>query len=237
MAQQQTQQKWQSHWRHKQDEGATFYLKRIWFLGIQNMGFAAYIYYLNNYRKDLPLFQKQTLIAAGAGYIVRELLSFIYISPDKRVKNEDLINVVIGNIVFFLPSYFAKSSQLFDDDKNKIINYTSLLLSISGHIFNSFAEMQRKWWMNKPENKGKVYTKGFFGITRHPNYFGDVLFFSGWALLSRDWKPMCLSILMIFTFYNEYIPEIEDFMEKKHGKEWTDYVKKVKSSLIPFVPF
>ena len=39
---------------------------------------------------------------------------------------------------------------------------------------------------------------------------------------------------MIHGFYTEYIPEIEQFMEEKHGKEWTDYAKNVKS-LIPFV--
>eukprot|EP00494_Astrolonche_serrata_P020197 UN20415 len=55
-------------------------------------------------------------------------------------------------------------------------------------MFNSLAELQRKWWLDRPENEGKLYTQGFFSITRHPNYFGDILIFVGWALLTQNWK-------------------------------------------------
>eukprot|EP00483_Globobulimina_turgida_P009509 UN09528 len=210
-----------------------FYLKRIWYLGNLNLGLAAYIYYLKKYKTNLPSFQTQSLIVAASGYVIREFVSFLYTSPSKCLQDKDLFLVVVGHIIYLLPAYFAKSSQLFTSKTNKIINYTSLALSIAGHLFNSYAEMQRKWWCDKKENKGKVYTEGLFSITRHPNYLGDILFITGWHILSRHWVPLILAPIQIYSFYNEYIPEIEGFMEKKHGTEWTDYVNKVKSSLDP----
>ena len=34
----------------------------------------------------------------------------------------------------------------------------------------------------RPENKGKLFTGGLFAVSMHPNYFGDLLWVSGYAL-------------------------------------------------------
>ena len=230
--------KWQQSWRAKQDIGKWYYIKRSWYFGNQLFGVSSMIYYLNNYRSNnLSLIQRNGLIASGFAYILRDLLAFFYTQSTKSIKREDMINIVIGNIMFWIPAYFANNDANNSLQYNQTIYYSSLILQITGHIFNSLSELQRKWWLQKPGNKDKVYTKGFFSITRHPNYFGDLLFMTGWGLLSFNWKVLGLPLLSLFSFYNEYIPEIETFMEGKFGDEWIKYKKNVKSSLIPFTYF
>mmetsp|Transcript_59192 Transcript_59192/g.72391 ORF Transcript_59192/g.72391 Transcript_59192/m.72391 type:complete len:236 (+) Transcript_59192:24-731(+) len=230
--------KWQQSWRAKQDIGKWYYIKRSWYFGNQLFGISSMIYYLNNYRSNnLSLIQRNGLIISGFAYILRDLLAFFYTQSNKSIKREDMINIVIGNIIFWIPAYFANNDANNSLQYNQIIYYSSLILQITGHIFNSLSELQRKWWLQKPGNKDKVYTQGFFSITRHPNYFGDLLFMTGWGLLTFNWKVLGLPLLSLFSFYNEYIPEIETFMEGKFGDEWIEYKKNVKSSLIPFTYF
>eukprot|EP01083_Nonionella_stella_P044352 119437_1 len=228
--------KWKQSWRAMDDVGKWWYLKRAWFLGMQSVGLIGMMYYFKEYRQDLPKVQKQAMIACGAGYVLRDQLAFLYTQNTKPIKKEDLFNVILGHSIYAIPAYLAVSNAKYTETTNKIIYGTSLALSVAGHLFNSFGELQRKWWCAKPENKGRVYTQGFFSITRHPNYFGDVLFTSGWMLLSYNYKSFALIVMEIYGFFNEYIPELEQFMESKHGKEWIQYKQKVKSSLFPFIP-
>merc|ERR1712062_85384 len=106
------------------------------------------------------------------------------------------------------------------------LHIISVIITLTGHIFNSFAELQRKWWLDKPENKGKLYTKGLFALCRHPNYLGELLIFIGWYLLSRNWIPFIMPCLMIYSFYKQYIPEIEDFLAKEFNEDWKNYEQK-----------
>lgn len=108
------------------------------------------------------------------------------------------------------------------------------ILYIAGSIISTLSEYQRKLFKSDSNNKGKLYTDGLFSITRHPNYFADLLLFTGWMTITNNIKMLILPIGMYFGFRKQHIPEIESYLASKYSSQWPDYEKNVKS-LIPFV--
>ena len=122
------------------------------------------------------------------------------------------------------------------------LNSTPLGISaVAGCIFflvgswmNSWAEYSRHVWKRRPENKGRLYTEGLFRVTRHPNYLGDLLSFSGLCLFSGLWFTWIVPILMfvLFTFVN--IPVLDAHLHEHYGKQFEIYAGRT-AKLIPFL--
>ncbi len=74
------------------------------------------------------------------------------------------------------------------------------VLFVVGSWMNSYAEYARHVWKLRPENRGQLYTLGLFRYSRHPNYFGDLLSFSGLCLVSGAWITSVVPILMLMGF-------------------------------------
>ena len=68
-----------------------------------------------------------------------------------------------------------------------VLDYVAVGLVLIGSYLNSWSELQRKWWKAKHDNKGRCYTGGLFRWSMHVNYFGDVVLFSGWTMLTATW--------------------------------------------------
>lgn len=110
----------------------------------------------------------------------------------------------------------------------------AIILFFTGCIMNTGGEILRDKWKRNPVNKGKIYTIGFFKYSRHINYFGDVLWVTAYAIVTRNWYAMSIPILILFffTFYNA--PKLDKYLKSKYGKEYDDYAHKTKM-LIPFI--
>lgn len=61
------------------------------------------------------------------------------------------------------------------------------ILFVVGSWMNSYAEYAQHAWKRRPDNRGRLYTGGLFRYSRHPNYLGDLLSFSGLCLISGAW--------------------------------------------------
>ena len=107
-------------------------------------------------------------------------------------------------------------------------------LFIIGSIFNSGGEYLRYRWKNNPENKGKIYTKGFFHYSRHINYFGDVLWVIAYAFVTKNWCSVSIPVLLFcfFAFYNA--PKLDTYLKGKYGRDYDEYAKSTKM-IIPFI--
>jgi steroid 5-alpha reductase family enzyme len=57
---------------------------------------------------------------------------------------------------------------------------TGIALFAVGSWMNTYAEYGR-------ENRGLLYTQELFRYSRHPNFLGDLLSFSGLCLISGAW--------------------------------------------------
>jgi protein-S-isoprenylcysteine O-methyltransferase Ste14 len=112
--------------------------------------------------------------------------------------------------------------------------FAGAILFVVGSWMNSFAEYQRHIWKRKPQNRGKLYTLGLFRYSMHPNYFGDMLSFSGLCFLSERWITAIIPALMVAGFVFVNIPALDAHLRAKYGVQFDEYARTTRK-LIPFV--
>jgi steroid 5-alpha reductase family enzyme len=103
-----------------------------------------------------------------------------------------------------------------------------------GSAINTVSELLRDAWKKRDENRGKVYTGGLFRYAVHINYFGDVLWVLGLALISgRAWSLLVpASLFAFFAFFNG--PVLDRHLEEKYGDPFREYSGRT-AKIIPFV--
>ena len=116
-------------------------------------------------------------------------------------KKEDIRYVKLkkkyGNFGMYLISYLIQVlliaivslplQVLFYSDLSLNINFISILgiiISVIGIFIESLADIQLTKFKNDLSNDGKVMNKGLWKYSRHPNYFGDSLFWWGIFIIS-----------------------------------------------------
>ena len=107
-------------------------------------------------------------------------------------------------------------------------------LFVFGSWMNTHAEWARHAWKQQPEHRGRLYTEGWFRWTRHPNYLGDVISFSGMCLIAGAWWTAVIPIVMLagFVFFN--IPILDAHLREHYGPDFEEYARRTKK-LVPFV--
>ena len=102
-------------------------------------------------------------------------------------------------------------------------------VTLAGIGFEFFADNQRYRWAKDPANKGKVFTGGLWSWSRHPNYFGEVLFWAGLGILglaadfSQTWVLIgCVAMWAMFDFIT--LP----MMEKRQRANKPGYAEATK---------
>jgi len=114
------------------------------------------------------------------------------------------------------------------------IDYLFLALFLFGSYLNTYSELQRKWWKNNVQNRGKVYTQGLFSHSMHINFFGDVVLFSGWSFMTHNLWTLGLPLLMLVSFIFFHIPALDSYLSSRYGEAFDTYAKNTKK-LIPFI--
>jgi len=109
-----------------------------------------------------------------------------------------------------------------------------IAMFIAGSWLNTWSEIQRKLWKQDPANKGKCYTGGLFRHSMHINYFGDVVLFTGWCLLTREPWTLLLPVFMASMFAFVHIPALDAYLADRYGNAFADYARKTKK-LVPYV--
>ena len=137
------------------------------------------------------------------------------------------LETIIGTI------YFREIKQ------NIYTFYLGIVITIIGQTFRIgtlFTAKKNFTHLLSYEKKKEhvLLTTGFFGITRHPSYFGFLVWTIGTQL-------MCLNIICIigfpiglFLFFQDRIIEEEGLLIEFFGYDYLEYKKKV-GILIPFI--
>jgi hypothetical protein len=89
-------------------------------------------------------------------------------------------------------------------------------LFILGSLVETCAEIQRKGFKKRSENKGKVYMGGLFALARHVNFGGYLLWRSGLALFAGGalWGGVIASYFLWY-FLNMGIPALDEYCSKR----------------------
>ena len=114
------------------------------------------------------------------------------------------------------------------------VEVIGIFLYLSGSYLNTHSEYCRHVWKLKAENKGRLYTRGLFSLTMHINYFGDIVLFTGLAMLTHSMSMLVIPLIMTLNFVFYIIPSLDRYLEKKYKDEFRDYSKKTKK-LIPLI--
>ncbi|NMM49460.1 DUF1295 domain-containing protein [Marinigracilibium pacificum] len=123
------------------------------------------------------------------------------------------------------------------EGKVTIWDYTGTFLCVIAAVIELISDEQLRAF-KKVAPKNKFIDTGWWSLSRHPNYFGELLFWSGIFImvfqikdLSALWTGIGLvALIILFVFIS--IP----MMEKRNLKNkpgYTDYIKRV-SMLIPW---
>lgn len=115
-----------------------------------------------------------------------------------------------------------------------LIDIAAIAIYILGAWLNTASEIQRSRFKAKPENKGRLYTNGLFGLSMHINFFGDILWVIAYALIARNaWGALIpVFITGFFIFFN--VPMLDKYLAERYGNDFKAYAVKTKR-LIPFI--
>lgn len=111
------------------------------------------------------------------------------------------------------------------------VDGVALALYVFGSYLNTGSEYQRHVWKQRPENAGRLYREGFFRWAMHINYFGDLVLFSGFALLTHRVWAFIVPLLMAAGFVFVNIPMLDRYLRGKYGAEFESYEKRTKRFL------
>lgn len=127
--------------------------------------------------------------------------------------------------------------------KNDTVSYFGILLWAFGFLCESIADEQKRRFRNKPENVNEFISHGLWRYSRHPNYFGEIVLWTGIALIAMPtlsgWQYSTLiSPLFVFLLLTRIsgINLLEDRSDKiwGHREEYKLY-KQTTPVLVPFV--
>ncbi|MBS1574813.1 MAG: DUF1295 domain-containing protein [Bacteroidetes bacterium] len=144
---------------------------------------------------------------------------------------EESFSIPFGFVLYFagFSLFVLPTSKPID-----VIDILGIFLFVAGSALNTGGEILRYRWKKNPDNKGKIYTGGFLKYSRHINYFGDILWVTAFAIITRNWYAVTIPVFLfcMFAFYNA--PKLDKYLRQKYGKGYDDYANKTKM-LIPFL--
>ena len=117
----------------------------------------------------------------------------------------------------------------------KPIFYIGLLTFILGFSIEVIADNQKTEFRSNPENTDKFITTGLWSFSRHPNYFGEVMLWTGIAIMSYPYLggvQYWTLISPIFSFTLIYFVSGVRMLEARANLKWGEdinyqnYVKK-----------
>ena len=125
---------------------------------------------------------------------------------------------------------------------NDFFMYLGFTIWIIGFSFEVISDEQKRRFRLEPINKDRFISTGLWGLSRHPNYFGEILLWIGMAVIAyptlQGWQHMSLiSPIFIYVLLTKMsgVNLLEQHAEKKWGgKEDYEKYKRNTPVLIPF---
>jgi steroid 5-alpha reductase family enzyme len=116
-----------------------------------------------------------------------------------------------------------------------ILNYIGIGVWVFGFLFESIGDYQLSTFITKKKKgktEGRFLKSGLWSLTRHPNYFGEVLLWWGIWLLTIDLaNPYSLLTVIgpiTISYFIIQVSGVPLLEEKYEGeKEWEEYKKRV----------
>ncbi len=183
-------------------------------------------------------------IDVSEGYLIRRIIIFsfsvivflrlsfmMFFLLKRKIPMEEAFSVPFAFAIYYIGfAIFGYISNASLD----IFDLIGITVYIVGSYLNTASELQRFIWKKDKKNKGKLYTINLFSYSMHINYFGDLLWVLGYAILTRNIYAFIIVALLFlfFAFFN--IPKLDKYLAEKYKDQFFEYKKKTKK-FIPFV--
>lgn len=181
--------------------------------------------------------------------LVREIKNLAYRKTLKEASGDEskmpvFVKVSIWLCVGIL--YVAQTSpvffRLYNGKGDSVCLWIGIVISVIGIVLESLADKQKS--EQKKENPDKVAMKGLYKIVRCPNYFGEILFWTGVFVGGCDiyagigqWLTAVIAwICIVYIMFNG-AQRLEKRQMKRYGndEEYNAYADKTPI-IIPLLP-
>jgi steroid 5-alpha reductase family enzyme len=105
--------------------------------------------------------------------------------------------------------------------------YTGIFLWVAGMVIEVMADTQKTNFRKIPENRDRFITSGIWAWSRHPNYFGEIIEWLGWAILTWSISGAVFALWTIANLFPRAFAHHQWYKEK-----FPDYPKNRKA-IIP----
>ena len=152
-----------------------------------------------------------------------------------------LINLLVCSCFgFFIQSVNTINSQTNEiNQPNLAFILLGVILMQSGSWIEAISDNQLQNFKSKTENEGKLLTEGLWKYSRHPNYFGEVLFWWGGycfnCSIKQYWTfyaPLIMSLVIVFL---SGVALLEN--SKRRKSKYYDQNKEYYQKTAKFIPF
>jgi steroid 5-alpha reductase family enzyme len=177
-----------------------------------------------------PTLRRSLLAAAAVLYFMRTLIT-IFIFLKRRMPWSEVCTIApwIAAIDLLFAYFGGRNNEAFG-----LTGFIGIVLVMAGSTINTGSEFQRHLWKKNPKNTGHLYTGGLFRYSRHINYFGDEVLFTGWVLMAGRVGLLLIPVIMACGFIFINIPALDRYLEQRYGNEYRTYAQTVKR-FIPYI--
>lgn len=219
-------------------------------LQLNVLGFAAH-HYLNYENVNPGIF----LSAALLTYFVLDYLIFekVHLYTYDFIAERVGLKLGFGCLAFYPYFYLIglwAAVDLPDPGRSPLYMILSGLVFLSGWVLARGANMQKYTFKTRPEDsflwirpkvlsdgERELLINGFWGLSQHINYLGEILMASGIALsvgypgILWVWLYPLYYVLLLFPRQRDD----DRLCSEKYGELWERYTDKVKYRIIPFL--
>ena len=134
---------------------------------------------------------------------------------------------------------YDKLGELIPIDYSLI--YIGIFIWCFGFLFECIADFQKIIFKSKIKNKDKFINSGLWSVSRHPNYFGEIILWIGISMISSSmltgWQYISL-ISPIFVYILLTSISGINLLEKYADNKWGDLdsYKKYKKETPELIP-
>ena len=181
--------------------------------------------------------------------LVREIKNAAYRKTLKEATGDEkkmpffvLFTIWVSVAVLYVAQVSPMLFRYVGGDEDILVPVIGFAVSVFGLILESVADNQKS--AQKKENPNMVATKGLYKIVRCPNYFGEILFWTGVFVSSLDilsgigqWLTAIISYICIVYIMFNGAQRLEKRQMARYGndKEYNDYANSTPI-IIPLLP-